>query len=167
MAAPGQVLPERVQVRGGADVPPPARPQPKVGVTLLVVKHGRVLLARRQGSHGAGEFGTPGGGHENGESYEETALRELREECGPDFLVTTPRFLCLTNLRRYLPKHYADVGMVAHWISGDAEPPTEEERAKLQSDWGWYSMYDLPAPVFGAVRNLVEAYRTGRPFFDE
>jgi 8-oxo-dGTP diphosphatase len=144
---------------------PVERPNPRVGVSLLVIKHGRLLLSRRAGSHGAGEFGTPGGHQENGESYEETALRELGEECGPDLIVTTPRFLCLTNLRRYLPKHYADVGMVTHWVDGEPMVP-EAEREKVVG-WGWYSLYDLPNPVFGAVHNLVEAYRTGRPFFDE
>jgi len=48
--------------------------RPKVGVSLLVVRQfeGRqhVLLGQRRGSHGEGEWGTPGGHQEFGESYE-------------------------------------------------------------------------------------------------
>lgn len=145
--------------------PPLRKPRPMIGVSLMVVKRGKILLSRRAGSHGAGEFGTPGGHQENGEAWAETALRELGEEAGPGLLVTTPRFLCVTNLRRYLPKHYTDVALLSHWVDGEPEVP-EAENGKV-GDWGWFPIGDLPVPVFGAVRNMVEAYHTGRPFFDE
>lgn len=47
---------------------------------------GRVLLIRHTGADG--EWGTPGGGHEPGESFPETARREVREETGVECTLT-------------------------------------------------------------------------------
>lgn len=137
----------------------PARP--KVGVSLLVVQGDSVLLGKRRGSHGDGEYGTPGGHLELGESFEDCALRELAEECGPGFKVTTPRFLCLTNLTQYHPKHYADIGMVAHWLDGEPET-MEPEKC---DGWVWRSLCRLPYSLFSPVVNLTVAYRTSQPYF--
>lgn len=35
--------------------------QLKIGVGILIFKKNKVLLARRKGSHGAGEYAGPGG----------------------------------------------------------------------------------------------------------
>ena len=42
----------------------------RVGVGAVVSEHGRVLVMRRAGSHGAGLWGLPGGHQEFGESPE-------------------------------------------------------------------------------------------------
>lgn len=47
---------------------------------------GRVLLIRHTGS--PDRWGTPGGGHEPGETFAETAVREVREETGIDCSIT-------------------------------------------------------------------------------
>ena len=46
----------------------------------------RVLLIRHSSSED--QWGTPGGGHEPGETMEETALREVQEETGVDCSIT-------------------------------------------------------------------------------
>src|SRR5690606_30230125 len=76
---------------------------------------------------------------------------------------TRPRFLCLTNLREYTDqgKHYADVGMVAHWVSGDLRL-MESEKC---TGWTWHPIDRLPTPLFAPVENLVIAYHTGQPYF--
>ena len=135
--------------------------RPMVGVSLLVVKGDYVLLSQRKGSHGEGQYGSPGGHMENGETFEGAALRELAEECGPYVEVTTPRFLCVANLRDYLPKHYADIGMVVHWLHGEPEL-TEPDKA---GPWEWHPMARLPCNRFGAVDNMVISYQTGQPYF--
>lgn len=143
----------------------PETDRPKTGISLLVIREFEgspfVLLGQRHGSHGAGEWGTPGGHLENGEAFEQGALNELTEECGPSLKVTVPRFLCVTNLREYLPKHYTDIGMVSHWVDGD--PQLMEPEKCL--GWTWHPIDRLPAPLFAPVRNLVVSYRTGQPYF--
>lgn len=146
---------------------PDEKKRPKVGVSLLVVREfdgdPYVLLGQRKGSHGEGEWGTPGGHQEFGERYETTALSELAEECGPDLKVTHPRYLCTSNLTAYtsIGKHYTDVGFVSHWLSGNPELMEPEKCL----GWSWQPMDKLPDPLFAAVENLVIAFRTGQPYF--
>lgn len=138
--------------------------RPRVGVSLLVVKGGTFLAGLRLGSHGQGEWGTPGGHQEFNEMYEETAIRELGEECGPRLLVTRPRFLCVTNLRDYVRtsgRHYTDVAFVSHWLDGKPEVMEPKKCA----EWRWLNLDGVHANAFGAVPNMQEAYRTGRPYF--
>lgn len=47
-----------------------------VGVAVIVKRGGKILLIKRQGSHGAGTWAPPGGHIDFGESVEETARRE-------------------------------------------------------------------------------------------
>jgi 8-oxo-dGTP diphosphatase len=137
--------------------------RPKVGVGLLIVRGNKILLGKRKGSHGEGEYGGTGGHMEHLESFEETALRELLEEAGPDIKVKNMRFLCITNLTAYAPKHYVDVGMVAEWDSGE---PQITEPDKKES-WGWYDLDNLPSPFFSVMENYITAYKTGQIYFTD
>ncbi|MFO0971554.1 MAG: NUDIX domain-containing protein [Candidatus Saccharimonadales bacterium] len=131
---------------------------PKIGIGLIVQRGNTILLGQRKGSHGAGEFGGPGGHFEHGESLESSILRELKEEAGPDLRVKDLGLLCITNLTRYMPKHYLDVGMVAEYVDGE---PVVMEPDKLTS-WGWYDLDNLPSPLFGCVANYVIALKSGK-----
>jgi len=137
--------------------------RPIVGLGLLVVRGDQILLGKRKGSHGAGEFGGPGGHLEYMEEFEDSLLREVVEEAGRELSVTNPEFLCVTNMTQYAEEkdHYVDMGFVAEWVSGD---PKVMEPHKLEY-WGWYDLDDLPSPLFGAVANYIMAYKTGRTFF--
>lgn len=134
--------------------------QIKVGIGVLVFKDGKVLLCRRKGSHGAGEFGGPGGHLEFGESFEECARRECREEAGIE--IKNIRFLCVSNILRY-SNQYIDIGLIADWKSGE---PTVKEPQKAES-WEWYDVDKLPRPLFCAEENYLKALKTGKRFFDK
>jgi 8-oxo-dGTP diphosphatase len=137
--------------------------RPKVGVGLLIIKDGNlVLLGKRKNSHGDGEYGGVGGHMEGLETFADTIMRELREEIGEEIQITDPKFLCLSNIRDYAPKHYVDIGMVANWISGE---PKVMEREKIEG-WGWYPLDNLPAPLFTAPANYVKALRTGVSLYE-
>ena len=57
--------------------------RPKVGIGVLVFNDlNQLLLGRRTSAHGEGEFGPPGGHLEFGESFEDCAIREVKEEAG-------------------------------------------------------------------------------------
>ncbi len=51
--------------------------RPRVGIGVMVMKDGKVLLGKRKGSHGAGEYAWPGGHMEYMESFEDVAKREV------------------------------------------------------------------------------------------
>ena len=133
------------------------------GVGLFILKGDLVLLGERQGSHGEGEFGGPGGKIDHGMTIFETAYSELEEEVGADLKIKNLGFLCLSDLLDYIDdgKHFVDIGLIAEYESGE---PVVMEPDKAKS-WGWYSLDDLPGRLFGCFENYLEAYRTGKTFF--
>jgi 8-oxo-dGTP diphosphatase len=137
------------------------QPRPiKVGIGVMILKDGKVLMGRRKSAHGDGEYAWPGGHLEYMESFEDCARRETREEAGIE--IANVRFLRLMNLKAYSPKHYVDIAMVADWAGGE---PQVLEPHKLEG-WAWYDLDALPSPVFAAIPSYIEAYRTGRNFWD-
>ncbi len=138
-------------------------PRPKVGIGLFLIKDNSILLGIRKGSHGEGEYALPGGHLELNETFEECALRELAEEAGSSIKVKELRFLCVTNLRKYRPRHYVDIGILAEWSSGT---PKVMEPDKKES-WHWYKLDNLPKPLFGCTENYIESYKTGKSYFED
>ena len=134
--------------------------QIKIGLGIMIMKDGRVLLGKRKGSHGEGEYAWPGGHLEYMESIEECARREVREET--DMEIQNVRFMRLYNLKKYAPKHYIDIGVIADWKSGE---PKIMEPDRIEG-WTWYDLDNLPQPLFDTIPSYLEAYRTGRNFFD-
>lgn len=132
----------------------------QVGIGVMVMKDGKVLLGKRKGSHGEGQYAFPGGHMEYMESFEGTAKREVMEETGIE--IENVRFLRLYNLKEYAPKHYCDIGLVVDWKSGD---PKIMEPNKIEG-WDWYDMEKLPQPLFSTIPTYIEAYKTGRNFWD-
>ena len=136
-------------------------PRPKVGVGAFVLKGGKLLLGKRlsKDNHGDGEYCGPGGHMEFGETLEECAARETREEAGIE--IQNIRFLCLSNILVWKGKHYIDIGMIADWKSG--EPQVLEP--EVRENWGWYDFENLPSPLFGNEAAYIEAYKTGKHYF--
>ncbi len=133
---------------------------PKVGIGVMILKDGKVLLGKRMGSHGAGQYAFPGGHLEYMESFENCAKRETTEETGIE--IGNIRLLRLMNLKAYAPKHYVDVGLIADWKSGE---PRIMEPEKCEG-WGWYDIDNLPAPLFSTIETYIEAYKGGNNYFD-
>ncbi len=134
--------------------------RPKVGIGVMILKDRKVLLGKRKGSHGAGEYAWPGGHLEYMESFEDCAKREVKEETGME--VNNVRFLRLLNLKSYAPKHYVDIGLIADWKDGE---PKVMEPNKIEG-WNWYDMNKLPEPLFSTLETYFEAYKTGKNYFD-
>lgn len=125
--------------------------RPLVGISVLVIKEGKLLLGKRKGSHGEGEFASPGGHLEHLESFDACAQREVREETGLE--IGPVRFLRVLNTTHYAPKHYVDLAFVAEWKSGE---PEVREPDKVET-WAWYSVGDLPSPLFAMMPTAVAA----------
>ncbi len=134
--------------------------KPQVGIEIMVLKDGRVLLGKRTGSHGAGEYAFPGGHLEYMETFNACAKRELAEETGVEMANT--RFLMLANVTKYAPKHYTHITLIADWKSG--EPKVLEP--EVCESWAWYDIDNLPEPLFETCRLSIDSYKTGKNYYD-
>lgn len=65
----------------------------------VIIKDGQVLVGKRKGPRGAGQFGLPGGFVQNTETTLEAAMRETKEELGVDLktLVTSGNAVCMAQ----------------------------------------------------------------------
>jgi 8-oxo-dGTP diphosphatase len=140
---------------------PDQEQKPRVGVGVMVFRNEKLLLGKRKGSHGAGQFATPGGHLEYMESFEACAKREVKEETGME--ITDIKFLCLVNLKEYAPKHYVHIALTAQWVEGE---PKVLEPEKCEG-WDWYDLGNLPKPLFGTYSQQLEALETRKVFFDK
>lgn len=86
----------------------------KVGMGVMIFKDGKVLMQRRHGKHGSGEYAFPGGHLEFGESFVKCVKRETTEEAG--IKIKNVKFLYVANLNKYPGKHYVQIGMIADWL---------------------------------------------------
>src|SRR5579872_2142007 len=92
----------------------------RVGVACFIFKDGQFLMGVRRGAHGVDSWSIPGGHQEFGETFEQTAMREVAEETG--LKVKNIRFGAVTN--DFFPednKHYISVWMTADYTSGQPE----------------------------------------------
>src|SRR5688572_11676763 len=114
--------------------------RPRVGVGLLLMRNDNILLGKRKQAIGAGTYACVGGHLEFGETLEECAHRELREEIG--LTIVKLRLLCVSNIIAY-GTHYLDFEFVAECPSGE---PQLLEPKKVEH-WKWYPLNRLPSPL--------------------
>lgn len=134
--------------------------EPRVGVGIMILKEGKVLLGKRRGSHGAGEYAFPGGHLDYMESFRACAIRETQEECGIE--IKNIQFQFLANLKKYAPKHYVHIGLIAEWKSGT---PKVLEKEKCEF-WDWYELAKLPRPMFETTLLAIKSYQNQKNYYD-
>lgn len=124
--------------------------RPRVGVGIGVIREGKVLLGKRKGAHGAGEWAFGGGHLEFGESVEECVARELREETGikPLSLLLGPWVNDLIEG----DKHYITLFVFVDQFEGE---PQLLEPHKCEG-WEWFDWNDLPKPLFLPMQSLIK-----------
>jgi len=76
------------------------------------------------------------------ETIEDCAKRETFEETGIE--IKNIRFQFVANVRKYKPKHYLHIGVIANYKSGKVQ---RKEPEKCEG-WNWYSLENLPSPLF-------------------
>lgn len=132
----------------------------KIGVIAVVLKEGKILFGKRKSKLSTDTFGVPGGHLEYMESFEDCARREVREETGIE--IQNIRFLFAGNTTHFAPKHFVNIGLVADWKSGELQ---NLEPDKCEG-WEWYDMEDLPKPLMYTNAQAVDAYKTGKTYYD-
>jgi len=129
---------------------------PKAGAGALIFRDDKLLMAKRKSKLGNGTWGTGGGHLEFGESPEQCVKREAKEEFGIE--IKDVKFLCVCNIVKY-GKHYVDIGFTAT----TNEEPKIMEPEKFEAV-GWFSLDNLPEPLFEAVRLHLVSYKTGQVY---
>ncbi|CAF1322649.1 unnamed protein product [Adineta steineri] len=120
--------------------------RPFVGVAVIVVYPSRypqsVLISERLSSHGKGGYQLPGGHLEYGESFDECAKRELKEETNLD--CSSFKLVHVTNTifskEDGGPKHYVTLFMKTI-VQDDSTLKCMEPQKN--SDWIWTKWNDL------------------------
>ena len=134
---------------------PIERPLVGVGVFVYNTNH-ELLLGKRKGSHGAGEWGLPGGHLEFNESFEECCIREVKEETNLDIRIV--RKLGFTNnIFESDGVHY-----VTLFFKSNLEGASWSDRNRLKlmepqkcEEWKWFSLDSLPSPLFSPLAQIL------------
>ncbi len=124
--------------------------RPKVGVGVAVLKEGQVLLGKRKGAHGEGEWAFPGGHLEFGETLEECAKRELAEETELHAL-SVEKGGWSSDLMNG-DKHYVTLFATVRQFEGE---PALLEPEKC-GGWQWFSLNALPEPLFPPIHTYMK-----------
>lgn len=121
----------------------------RIETAAIIVKDGLILLGKRKGSHGDGDWGFPGGHLEYGETPEDCVRREVKEETG--LTIKTIRTAPYTNdLFPDEKKHYVTLFFIVTCEQGN---PEVMEPKKLDQ-WKWFAWDKFPENLFLPIKNL-------------
>jgi 8-oxo-dGTP diphosphatase len=125
---------------------------PRVGVGVLIVRDGKVLIGKRKGSHGAGQYALPGGKLEWMETWEDCARREVLEECAIDLSAVNVGCCYTTEAVIDENNHWITVFMIAKVPSTTEAVNSEPEKCE---GWEWMAWDDVPVPRFLPLDNIL------------
>jgi 8-oxo-dGTP diphosphatase len=133
---------EMIQVRASSDI--------------ILEEDGKVLLIRRGGDGPfAGEWALPGGHMDEGETFEETARREMKEETGLD--VELQRLVGIYSEPDRDPRgRVVSACYTAQQVGGELEAETDAVAVK------WWPLDGLPELAFDHDEMIEDYRRQGR-----
>lgn len=126
----------------------------KVGLGVIIENNGQILIGKRVSKH-APYYSIPGGHLEPGETFEEGAIREIKEETDLD--IKDPKFIAITNNLETFKKeskHYISVILLATKFDGQVKIMEPDKNI----DWQWVDPKKLPQPHFDGSRMGVQFY---------
>lgn len=137
---------------------------PLTGIGVIIEnKEGEILFEKRKGSH-APYYSIPGGKLEIGETFEDSAIREVFEENG--IKIHSPRVIAVTNnLETYRSEVFRSVSVILLATSFDGLPVIKEP--DKCEELFWAKPDQLPQPHFEASRLAIECYLNDKFYMGE
>lgn len=124
--------------------------EPRVGISVAIMRDTKILVGRRAGSHGEGIWGLPGGHLEPGEEWHECASRELEEETG----LKVKGCFGLIGVENVIfekdKKHYIDI-CLGSYCFGNQKPQIKEPNRCLEWKWVTWEEFITLQPKFQAL----------------
>ena len=116
-----------------------------IGVGVIIINEDNKILVGKRICKRFPYHSIPGGKVDQGESFEQTAIREIKEET--NLTIVTPHVVCIVNnLKSYQDSglHCISVILVTTKFTGELKllEPTKCE------GWQWVDPLDLPQPHF-------------------
>ena len=126
----------------------------KTGVGIIIEHQGKILMGKRKGGY-APYYSIPGGSLEEGETFEEAAIREVKEETNLN--ITNLKVISVTNNLKTFQKegiHFVSIILYTNEFSNELKVC---EPDKCES-WEWYNPRNLPQPHFEASELSIRNY---------
>lgn len=137
---------------------------PRVGLGIIVENgKGQILVIKREGNH-APYWSIPGGKLELGETFEEGAARELKEEL--DIYIEGPAVIAVTNnLKTYETEgtHFISIILLAKTFEGEPKIMEPNKCTAIR----WVDPGNLPQPHFDASELGVRCYLEDVPYIEK
>ncbi|HEY5550221.1 MAG TPA: NUDIX domain-containing protein [Candidatus Saccharimonadales bacterium] len=126
--------------------------RPGIGMGVFIFNNKKFLMILRHGAHGRGTWSVPGGWMEFGESFEDTAKREVAEEVG--LKIKNVRFGAVTNtVFTNEDIHSVTVWLLSDCVSGEPKILEPKKIKKL----AWSDFDSLPKPLFEPWTELLSS----------
>jgi len=129
---------------------------PLVGVGVFVYNRAdQILLGKRKGAHGSGQWSLPGGHLEFNESFEDCCIREVKEETDLD--IRGVEKLGFTNdLFESDDLHYVTLFFQTRLVG-----PVIKHKPKLMEPdkcdgWEWFDLDNFPDPLFPPLKHVIK-----------
>ncbi len=131
-----------------------------VGCGVMLLKDNKVLLGKRHKDpdkadselHGEGTWTMPGGKLHYGETFEECARREVREETG--MKLKKVKVMCVNNDKNE-HAHFVTVGLFSDDFEGEPKVMEPDEI----TEWKWFALDKLPEKMFFPSAKILENYK--------
>lgn len=131
-----------------------------VGFGVMIIKEGKILLGKRHEDpekassllKGAGTWTMPGGKLHFGESFEEGAKREVKEETGLN--LKNSKVICVNN-DQVEGVQFITIGLMSDDFEGEVKVMEPDEI----TEWNWFELDNLPAPMYFPSAKILNNYK--------